>query len=313
MNSITQSAENRQAAVKLARRRGASHAARMYGVSLSSIKRWCKRYDGTLQSLRNKSRRPHSHPERHTEAEEEILRDAFAKYERYGWDGVYSAACRNGYGRSYSGMIYACRRMGLAESSKKKKKRAACGKFPEVLMPGEKVQIDVKEVPYACLRGEIKRNGGRLYQFTAIDECTRLRYVHGYAEKTPETSVDFLMRTMSFFGFAIEIVQTDNGIEFTNKYIGTDRKNRFEKALSALNIKHKLIPTRTPWHNGKVERSHGGDQRYFYDWETFHNLDEFNAKLLRHLKWSNNKTMRVLGYISPMQKLRTCSLSPARF
>ncbi|QCT06448.1 hypothetical protein E5Z56_03360 [Ruminococcus bovis] len=38
----------------------------MYGVSLSSVKRWCKQYDGTWQSLLPKSRRPHSHPNRHT-------------------------------------------------------------------------------------------------------------------------------------------------------------------------------------------------------------------------------------------------------
>ena len=46
MNMITQEARKRQAVVKLARRKGKSFAARMYGVSLSSVKRWDKRYDG---------------------------------------------------------------------------------------------------------------------------------------------------------------------------------------------------------------------------------------------------------------------------
>ena len=70
MNRITQEARSRQAAVKLAMKKGKSFAARQYGVSLSSVKRWCKRYDGTWQSLKERSHRPKSHPRRHTEQEE---------------------------------------------------------------------------------------------------------------------------------------------------------------------------------------------------------------------------------------------------
>ena len=71
-----------------------------------------------------------------------------------------------------------------------------------------------------------------------------------------------------------------------------------------MGIKHILIPPRTPWHNGKVERSHRNDQRYFYDWETFRTTEELNQKLQEHLNWSNNKTMRTLGRRSPMQLLK---------
>ena len=46
MNIIAQEARKRQAVVKLARRKGKSFAARKYGVSLSSVKRWDKKYDG---------------------------------------------------------------------------------------------------------------------------------------------------------------------------------------------------------------------------------------------------------------------------
>jgi len=48
MNILTQEAKKKQAAVKFAIRKGKSEASRQYGVSLSSIKRWCKRYDGTF-------------------------------------------------------------------------------------------------------------------------------------------------------------------------------------------------------------------------------------------------------------------------
>ena len=43
-------------------------------------------------------------------------------YERYGWDGVYSDLKRKGYTRSYSGMIYAAKRMGLVKYKKARKR-----------------------------------------------------------------------------------------------------------------------------------------------------------------------------------------------
>ena len=76
MNRITQEAYKRQAVVKTAQRKGKTYASRMYGVSLSSVKRWCRRYDGSWQSLKEKSHRPNSHPRQHTAREEEMIREA---------------------------------------------------------------------------------------------------------------------------------------------------------------------------------------------------------------------------------------------
>ena len=256
MNMIAQEARKRQAAVKLARRKGKSFAARMYGVSLSSVKRWDKRYDGKdWRSLQERSHRPYSHPGQHTEAEEMIISKAFWKaYERYGWDGVYAEGKANGYSRSLSGMIYAAKRLGLTEQSKRKPPRHHDRRYPELTVPGEKVQIDVKEVPFCCLRGDLMRNGKHLYQWTAIDECTGFRFVYGFEEHTPENSVKFLRMLVNVFPFTIQTIQTDNGTEFTCKYISDTEECPFDKELQKLGITHKLIPPRTPWHNGKVER-----------------------------------------------------------
>ncbi len=304
MNILTQEAKKKQAVVKFAIRKGKSEASRKYGVSLSSVKRWCKRYDGTWKSLVEKSHRPHSHPNRHTEREERQIKNSFKKcYARYGWDGVYSDLTRKGYSRSFSGMVYAAKRLGLTEEPKPKKKNRKSRRYPEILVPGEKVQIDVKEVPYNCLRGKVLRDGKHLYQWTAIDECTRMRFVYGFEEHTPENTVKFLKMLIKAFPFKIQTIQTDNGTEFTYKYISETETSPLDKVLNRLGIKHKLIPPRTPWHNGKVERSHRNDQRYFYDWETFRNVDELNEKLEKHLEWSNNKPMRTLGYKSPKQLL----------
>lgn len=304
MNIITQEAKKKQAVVEYANKKGKSQASRMYGVSLSSVKRWCKKYDGAYQSLLEKSHRPHSHPNRHTQKEERQIKNSFKKhYARYGWDGVYADLKRKGYTRSFSGMVYAAKRLGLQEQKKAKKKSRVRRRYPELTVPGEKVQIDVKEVPFNCLRGAILRDNKHLYQWTAIDECTRMRFVYGFEEHTPENSVKFLKMLIKVFPFKIQTIQTDNGTEFTYKYISDDKICPFDKALQILRINHKLIPPRTPWHNGKVERSHRNDQRYFYDWETFRSVEELNQKLEKHLEWSNNKPMRTLGYNSANELL----------
>ena len=96
--------------------------------------------------------------------EERQIRNSFKKcYERYGWDGVYSDLKRKGYTRSYSEMIYAAKRMGLVKYKKAKKNSRKNRRYPELLIPGEKVQIDVKEVPYNCLRGKALRDGKHFY------------------------------------------------------------------------------------------------------------------------------------------------------
>ena len=307
MNRITQDARRRQSVVKLANRKGQTFASCVYKVSLSSVKRWCKRYDGTWQSLQERSHRPKSHPRQHSDVENALIIAAYeSRYARYGWDGVYDEAVGNGYSRSYSGIIHAAKRLKLSGRPQKKKREKSYGKYPELLIPGEKVQIDVKEVPFCCLRGDALRYNRRFYQWTAIDECTRFRFIYAFEEHTPENSVKFLKMLVKAFPFQIQTVQTDNGIEFSYRFISDEVECPFDTSLRALRINHRLIPPRTPWKNGKVERSHRNDQRYFYTWETFHSLDDLNRKLKEHLIWSNNKTMRVLGGVSPTSRLADC-------
>jgi len=54
--------------------------------------------------------------------------------------------------------------------------------------PGQRVQIDVKIVPRSCIAApELK-----LYQYTAIDDYSRLRFLGAYEEQSTYSSVDFL-------------------------------------------------------------------------------------------------------------------------
>ena len=69
MNSITQDILYKQSVVKYSLKYGVTKAAIKFKMHRKTIYRWREKYDGTPASLRNKSRRPHSHPSQHTEEE----------------------------------------------------------------------------------------------------------------------------------------------------------------------------------------------------------------------------------------------------
>jgi hypothetical protein len=65
---ITEEMRFRQRAVEYAiKYNNNAKAARRYHTSSQQVQRWRKKYDGTVQSLANKSRRPHYHPNQHTQ------------------------------------------------------------------------------------------------------------------------------------------------------------------------------------------------------------------------------------------------------
>ena len=75
MDKITQTMRYRQSLIHYAEKYGVTKAAIRYRTNRQYIYRWKKRYDGTLQSLADRSHRPHSHPNQHTEAELKLIRD----------------------------------------------------------------------------------------------------------------------------------------------------------------------------------------------------------------------------------------------
>ncbi|MEI3357067.1 MAG: leucine zipper domain-containing protein [Clostridia bacterium] len=74
-NSITQKLKYKQSVIKFSYKYGVTKAAIKFEESRRTIYRWRERYDGTLESLKDKSRRPHSHPNQHTEEEIKLIRN----------------------------------------------------------------------------------------------------------------------------------------------------------------------------------------------------------------------------------------------
>ena len=115
--------------------------------------------------------------------------------------------------------------------------------------PGHRLQLDVKFLE------RIPTTGKRLYQFTAIDDCTRIRVLKVYDACNQRTAIRFLDEVRHRLPFRIHVLQTDNGAEF---------QSQFHWHAEALDIRHVYIRPRTPHLNGKVERSHRVDDQEFY-------------------------------------------------
>ena len=78
---------------------------------------------------------------------------------------------------------------------------------------GVKWQLNVKYVPTACYSDN---DGEKFYQYTMIDEADRERFIYPYREQSGYSAVDFVKRAILSFGYAPEIIPTDNGSEFCN-------------------------------------------------------------------------------------------------
>ena len=245
MNKITQTMRYRQALIQYAEKYGVTRAAIRYRTNRQYIYRWKKRYDGTLQSLADRSHRPRSHPNQHTPEELKLIRDMRRRNPNAGLVVFWVKLRQRGYTRSISGLYRVLRRTGDM-AVKLPNPKYVPKPYEQMLYPGQRVQIDVKHVPASCLVGEAA--GQKFYQYTFLDEYSRFRYLEAFEELSTYSSTVFLRHVVAAFPFAIECVQTDNGPEFTNRLnsSGAAKLTLFEKTFAELGIRHKPIRPYTP-------------------------------------------------------------------
>ena len=132
--------------------------------------------------------------------------------------------------------------------------------------PGHQVQVDVKFLIFEEPNGsKIKR-----FQYTAIDDATRIRALKIYDKHNQDCAIDFVDYVIAKFPFRINTIQTDNGHEFQSK---------FHWHVQDQGMRHRFIKAGTPQLNGKVERSHLTDKKEFYQLLTYTDDVNLNEKL----------------------------------
>ena len=301
MNTVTQTMQFRQSLLKYAEKYGVTKAAIKYNVNRQYIYRWKRRYNGDIQSLANKSHRPHHHPNQHTEAELQKIKNFRRRNPNTGLVVLWVKLRRSGYTRSITGLYRVLRRQGQM-AVKLPNPKYIPKPYEKMRFPGERVQIDVKFVPEACIVGDAA--GEKFYQYTAIDEFSRWRYLEAFQEYSTYSSAQFLEHLIKAAPFKILCVQTDNGTEFTKRLLpGDNGPSLFETRLEQAGIRHKLIRPYTPRHNGKVERSHRKDNEYFYASHKFYSFEDFKNQLAVRCRNYNRFPIRPLGWLSPIEYL----------
>lgn len=293
---ITEEMRFRQKVVEYAiKHKNNAKAARRYDTSRQQVQRWRKKYNGTVESLANKSRRPHSHPNEHTQKEIELISKKYQYHKHEGLGQVYRKCKESGYKRSYGSMCKQIRKQKSYEKAKrisypKSKYKALKGTYP-----GEYVEIDVKYVPNECIG--FKSDYERYYQITAIDLYSRKRVLKLVKENNTYETTRMLKTLEKEIGFKVKVVQTDNGREFCNDR--EEKKSAFEKELEKLGIEYKRTRPYSPWQNGVVERSHKMDNEIFYSKRRFRSEKEMYKAFQRYSVRTNNISRKVLGFKTP--------------
>lgn len=276
-----------------------SFVCRRYKISKSSLMRWNKKFDGSKESLIDKSHRPLTHhPNAHTELELKWIKDLIRRNPHISMSELYGKLrTERGYSRTAPALFRVLRKLGFYVEKEKHEKYKP-KKYDTPTDIGIKWQMDVKYVPTECYTGTTP---DRFYQYTVIDEASRERFIHPYKEQSTYSTIDFVKRAIIYFGYKPKIIQTDNGQEFTYT-MKTDKIHPLDMLCSSLDIHHQLIRPRTPRHNGKVERSHRNDQNRFYNYLKFYSYDDLKIQMKAYLIRSNNIPMQVLGWLSPIEQ-----------
>ncbi|MDD3006084.1 MAG: IS481 family transposase [Candidatus Pacebacteria bacterium] len=267
-----------------------------------TLKYWLSHYrKNGIEGLRNKSRRPKSHPrETSIRIKEEVI--SLRKENKLCAIKLKWKLEKQGievHERTIGKII---KREGLTRKYRVRKIQYKY--IRETLRKGDLIEIDVKYVPRLI-------DNRRYYQFTAIDCASRWRYLKVYEEQSNVNSIDFLNEVIKVFPYKIKAIKTDNGAIFTNRYTGyLKSSDPFNPKLHALDveckkldIEHYLIDPGKPAQNGNVERSHRSDQESFYDRVEFNNLSELEYNLKLWNMYYNDLEHCGLNGLTPNQAL----------
>jgi len=279
-----------------------SKTCRYYGISRQAYYKWLRRYEeGGLDALRDRSSRPHESP-RTTQIE--VVGKVVYLRQTYHFGPHKIAMYLKRYHDitlSPSGIWRILKRLDMSRlpSSGRYRRQKERWKRYEKPEPGHRVQIDVKFI--APLPGSRRK----FYQFTAIDDCTRLRVLRIYERLNQKTAIQFLDYVLEKLPFRVERIQTDNGAEF---------QSSFHYHVLDRGIGHVYIRPATPRLNGKVERSHRIDAEEFYrmlDGVVIDDAGVFNERLREWEDFYNfNRPHGGLGGQTPYERLRLKTGNP---
>lgn len=291
-----------------------SKACQMFGISRSQFYYWKPRIDlkssrkgkgySKVQRLISYSRKPKTNPREYPEETIKLI-VKIRKRTKRGSDIIWFIL-RDKYQIyvSVTGIYKVLKRKELIKKRKRCNNKQNKTYEAHKYLPGEKIQIDVK---YVKLIDEMAKRLGKkyrwVYQYTALDVATGIKFKMIYEDHDGQSSIDFLTKVRLFYPFSIKIIQTDNGFEFTWRLHPEITKiHPFTLQCHLFKYEHYLIPPAYPRANSHVERTHRIDEEEVYRGRTFTSLEQLHKVNLRSLKYFNEKRpQKSKHFMSPLQ------------
>ena len=244
------------------------------GISRPTLRKWWSRYqeDGEA-GLKEESRRPKSSPAKKVlPAHEQLI--AELRKRKLGHRRIQNELRRlHEISLSTATIHKVLERIGKPILNHKRAYRKQVIRYSRPI-PGDRVQMDVCKIAPG------------IYQYTAIDDCTRYKVLRLYCRRTANNTMKFFDAVIEEMPFAIQRIQTDRGREFF--------ATKFQERLLEWGIKFRPIKPASPHLNGKVERSQRTDLDEFYstvdikdpllpdllaEWQHYYNWDRPHSSL----------------------------------
>jgi transposase InsO family protein len=236
-----------------------------FGISRLTLRKWLKRYDlSGIGGLNDLSSKPHNSPNQKLSEERELIILDLRKNRKLGARRIQNELKRLHKLSFAVATIHKVLKRNNVPYLQKKRFYRKTSKLYNCKIPGQRIQMDV------C---KIAKN---LYQYTAIDDCTRYKIIEIYSRRTAANTVDFINKLIDQILFPIQRIQTDRGQEFFAYEV--------QDLLKKLKIKFRPVKPASPHLNGKVERTQRTDLDEFYG--SINPNDDINLK--QKLKnWQN--------------------------
>lgn len=254
-----------------------------------------------LSCLENGSRRPFNSPRKTSEADEKLIVELHTKHGNS--DRLLAIEFENQTGRKigHSTICAVLKRKGHSKKYRTIKPNTFNRRY-SAAKPLERTQSDT------LWTGLTDNYGHRVYMVGFIDDCSRHTFGELWNEKGGFEATSTLKMYLEMIGLT-KLVQTDNGTEFTSRYVSElNHKRRkesrlaaFEELLAEFKIEHHLIRPRTPQHNGKIERFNQTVLREFSARvPNGLSLEEYRILFKNYLQWYNEKRPHSsLKYLTP--------------
>lgn len=216
------------------------------GISRPTLRKWWKRYqDEGIAGLQSRSTRPMTSPMRkaHDPEKEAIL--SLRSKRKLGARRIQNELRRQHNTHLGLATIHKVLSQNGVPPLKRRRREKTWNRYSRKI-PGERVQMDTCKI------------ASGLYQYTAIDDCTRYMVVGLYQKRTAENTIRFLEdRVFEEMPFPVQRIQTDRGGEFI--------AYKVQDFLMEAKIKFRPVRPRSPHLNGKVERAQRTVLDEFYE------------------------------------------------